>query len=102
MRVCRKEGTNNPDLWVQVLTYLVNNASSEDAHQSSKVGDGDGSSPGEVPAAVSRGGDDGDLTSEDGEGGGEGAWDDIREVLALIEREKVLPPLRVSGAMPRL
>lgn len=99
MRVCRKEGTNNLDLWEQVLSYLVNNASSGGTHQASPVGDGDGPSPGEA-VAVGRGEDDGDLSSDDG-GGGEGAWDDIRELLTLIEREQVLPPLRVSGVRER-
>lgn len=89
LRVCRKEGTNNPDLWVQVLSYLVNSAPTGDAEQSS--------------AAPSKGGDDdegdADASFEDGdeEGrGGEGRWDDVRELLALIERDQVLSPLRVS------
>lgn len=90
LRVCRKEGTNNPDLWVQVLSYLVNNALPGDADQPSPATDKDGGGDG---------GGDADESSEDGDdgdGGGEGRWDDVRELLALIERDQVLSPLRVS------
>lgn len=91
MRVCRKEGKNNPDLWVQVLTFLVKNASLGDNHQSSPVEDGS------LPSPVEGNGVGGDgLSSDDeGGGGGEGRWDDVREILALIERDQVLPPMRV-------
>lgn len=97
MRVCRKEGTNNPDVWVQVLTHLVNNTSTSypgDAAKSSSPGDGTPTSSGKT----SDDGDVGNLTSdeEEGEGGGEGAWDDVRELLSIIEREQVLPPLQVE------
>lgn len=105
MRVCRKEGNNNPDLWAQVLSYLVNNASAGETLKSSKKGDG---------SPTSQKDNDDETVSYDGEeeegggAGGEGAgeegavgeeerWDDVREILGLIERDQVLPPLRVSG-----
>lgn len=98
IRVCRKEGNNNPDLWVQVLSYLVNNVpSSGDLQESSPdnaAGDGN---PG-GGNSEDGGGGDGDVSSDDGEGAGgeEGRWDDVRELLALIERDQVLSPLQVS------
>lgn len=86
MRVCRKEGTNNPDLWVQVLSHLVENASSGNRGASRE------SSSAPADGVI-------DLSSEDEEEdrgeGGEGKWDDVRELLALIERDQVLPPLKV-------
>lgn len=94
--MCRKEGNNNPDLWVQVLGYLVNNASADPTQQDGKNGSRDGD--GNPSAALSTLGDDdgGEASSEDGEGSvGEGRWDDVRELLALIERDQVLSPLRV-------
>lgn len=115
IRVCRKEGNNNPDLWVQVLGYLVNNALSGDPEQSSPPpnnNDGDGK-PTSLPAATAAAAasssgekdDGGDASSEDeGDGGsvgGEGRWDDVRELLALIERDQVLSPLRVSEQRAR-
>ena len=106
LRVCRKEGTNNPDLWVQVLSYLVNNALPGDADQLSPATDKDGGGGGRGgKSAAARngegadGGGDADESSEDGDDGdgrGEGRWDDVRELLALIERDQVLSPLRVS------
>ena len=105
MRVCRKEGNNNPDLWAQVLSYLVNNASAGETPKSLRKGDGSPRSPGDN--------DDENVSyeeeeEEEGEGGGgegamgeEGRWDDVREILALIERDQVLPPLRVSQATSR-
>lgn len=100
LRVCRKEGTNNPDVWVQVLSYLVNNALPRDAEQQSPAANKDGGT-----SAAARDGEgagdrgDADDSSEDGDeggGGSEGRWDDVRELLALIERDQVLSPLRVS------
>ncbi|CAM9660205.1 unnamed protein product [Pylaiella littoralis] len=117
VRVCRKEGNNNPDLWVQVLGYLVNSASSVDPQQSSPDGDGDGDGDGNLgshyhssSAAAAAGGgggtagtgDGGDASSEEGDGGvggEEGRWDDVRELLALIERDQVLSPLRVVSIL---
>lgn len=94
MRVCRKEGKKNPDVWVQVLSYLVNHTSSGDVDQSSPGGDRDGVSPDHGRE------DAGDLSSEEDEKGRmEGRWDDVRELLALIERDRILPPLRVSGCV---
>lgn len=97
MRVCRKEGNNNPDLWAQVLSYLVNNASAGETPKASRKGDGSPRSPEDN--------DDENVSyddeeEEEGEGamGEEGRWDDVREILALIERDQVLPPLRVSEA----
>lgn len=97
IRVCRKEGNNNPDLWVQVLSYLVNNVpSSGDIQESSPLPDnaGDGNPAG---GKSEDGGGGGDVSSDDGEGAGgeEGRWDDVRELLALIERDQVLSPLQV-------
>ena len=89
MRVCRKEGKKNPDVWVRVLSHLVNHASSGDTNQPSPEGKGN-----EAPRGQE---DDGDMSSEEEEaGGGEGRWDDVRELLSLIERDQVLPPLRVG------
>lgn len=70
----------------------MNHTSSGDVDQSSPGGDGDGVSP-------DHGGEDaGDLSSEEDEKGRmEGRWDDVRELLALIERDRILPPLRVGG-----
>lgn len=97
VRVCRKEGNNNLDVWVQVLTHIVNNASAPypgDTAKSSLPGDGTPTSPGKT----SDHGHVEDLTSDEEEGKevGEGAWDDVRELLSIIEREQVLPPLQVE------
>ncbi|CAN0275685.1 unnamed protein product [Ascophyllum nodosum] len=92
MRVCRKEGKKNPDVWVRVLSHLVNHASSGDTNQPSPEGKGN-----EAPRGQE---DDGDMSSEEEEaGGGEGRWDDVRELLSLIERDQVLPPLRVMSIL---
>lgn len=97
MRMCRKEGSNNPDLWVQVLTHLVNNASSlphRDGGRPSPTGNGNNLPP--VETDDDAGGVSWD--EEEGQEGGEGTWDDVRELLALIERDQVLPPLQVKNA----
>ncbi|CAM9107763.1 unnamed protein product, partial [Scytosiphon promiscuus] len=97
IRMCRKEGNNNPDLWVQVLGYLVKNAAGDPA-QDSKNGNlgGEGNSSAAFSALGGDDGGDGDASSEEEEGSvGEGRWDDVRELLALIERDQVLSPLRV-------
>lgn len=100
IRVCRKEGNNNPDLWVQVLGYLVNNALSGDPQQASPDdNEGDDGNPGSRSSSGKE--DDGGATSDEEGGGGvggEGRWDDVQELLALIERDQVLSPLRVSSA----
>lgn len=105
LRVCRKEGTNNPDLWVQVLSYLVNNAlPGGDAEQPSPASNKGGGGGGRKSAEGADDGGDADESSEDGDegdGGGEERWDDVRELLALIERDQVLSPLRVSECDPR-
>lgn len=88
LRVCRKEGKNNPDLWAQVLGYLVTNALPEDAAPAS--------SPATAAAADAEGDDASSEEGDDGGAAGEGRWDDVRELLALIERDQVLSPLRVS------
>ncbi|CBN79204.1 conserved unknown protein [Ectocarpus siliculosus] len=102
IRVCRKEGNNNPDLWVQVLSYLVNNVpSSGDIQESSPLPDnaGDGNPAG--GKSEDGGGGGGDVSSDDGEGAGgeEGRWDDVRELLALMERDQVLSPLQVVSIL---
>lgn len=107
IKMCRKDGTKNPDLWVQVLTHLVNKASP------SKSGDGLSSSPGGDEEGVSgrRGGmgkgrrreedDEGETGSSGDEADDEGdeVWDDLRELLAMISRDGVLPTLQVRRCL---
>lgn len=104
IRMCRKEGTNNPDLWAQVLTHLVKKVPPARVGDGQKLPPGDGDRGVAMERGVSRrggrGGVDYDETNSSGDEMDEEldrkeAWDDVQELLALINRDAVLPPLQV-------
>ncbi|CAM9335366.1 unnamed protein product [Discosporangium mesarthrocarpum] len=96
VRMCRKEGRKNPDLWEQVLGYLVDRSARSSSGTDGPVGS---TKNGVGGGAGRRGeGEDEGLSSDEG---GEGAWDDILELLALIEREQALLPLQVVRILSR-
>lgn len=104
IRMCRKEGTNNPDLWAQVLTHLVNKVPPARAGDGQKLPPGDADRGVAMERGVSRrgrrGAGDYDETNSSGDEMDEEldrkeAWDDVQELLALINRDAVLPPLQV-------
>jgi vacuolar protein sorting-associated protein 11 len=81
MRVLRREGRKDPELYVQVLSYFVKlsmNHPSQSHH-------------------VHRDSDDEDLSddSDDSDDNDDEKWDLICEVLALIEKERILTPMQV-------
>jgi hypothetical protein len=81
MRVLRREGRKDPELYVQVLSYFVKlsmNFSSQTREHRDSDDDDDASEHAS------------DESDEDEE-----RWDLICEVLALIEKERVLTPMQV-------
>jgi hypothetical protein len=76
MRVLRREGRKDPELYVQVLTYFVKLSMSAALHDTGDHGDNDDDS------------DDSDDSDDE-------KWDLICEVLSLIEKERILTPMQV-------
>lgn len=85
MRVLRREGRKDPELYVQVLSYFVKLSMN---HPKSSQGQSS------VHRADSDDDDPSDEASESDEDDDE-KWDLICEVLALIEKERILTPMQV-------
>jgi vacuolar protein sorting-associated protein 11 len=79
-RMSRKENKKNPDLWIKVLTYVVDIA--------------------KPPTTAGKEGEDGDGDDDD-EDEDEDVWEDTIRVLQMIEKEQVLPPLMVIDILSR-
>jgi len=99
---CRREGSKDPELYVQALTYMVGKVSVEthlspsmspkkDQHSShtkkKKSGDSDSDDDDEVEDKGS---------DSDGE---DGRWDDVVGILELIQKENILPTTQVANVL---
>jgi hypothetical protein len=87
-RVLRREGKKDPDLYVQVLTYFV--------QQSLNVG---GSKSG--GAADDTKGDNDDDDDDDEDDDEEGRWDAVAQVLSLVESESRIPHMKILHVLAR-
>ena len=79
MRVLRREGRKDPELYIQVLSYFVKLSITQ-------------------PNNVKHDSDDDDVddnASEESDDDDDEKWDLICEVLALIEKERILTPMQV-------
>ena len=96
-RIARKENKKNMDLWLKVLTYVVESARPKDPSlPSSSEGKRRGKKESDSEEEEEE-----EESSEEEEEEEEEVWDDVVRVLQMVEREQVLPPHLVIDIMSK-